>query len=392
MAFFSNLTETISSAFSTTEVLGKGGGRRGRNSGHFRYPNNLDTNEQPHSVNFFISEYVPTKDTQELKNIQNQNVATDREIGAPSVRTGSSITAENALSVNELNRFGANFSAAFAGLLAARQVNSGFQGLDVAKDLAATVASAGAVDKFIVADATSIKTAAAKRITDTISLHIAQSPQAKYSAEYENESIGALLGTLATTEGGGKVLEGLMTNAANGNAQELIARGLVDAATLPKELGLGNANFGGLARAASKKVRNPFQEQIFKTMNFRSFAFQYKFAPRNQKEFDSVISIINLFKFHMHPEKANDGAFFVFPSTFDIEYRYKAKANAFVNKIATSVLTDMTVDYGSEGVFTTFRGTEGAPSEITMSLVFREIALLTKGQDGQLTDGSRSGF
>jgi hypothetical protein len=63
-----------------------------------------------------------------------------------------------------------------------------------------------------------------------------------------------------------------------------------------------------------------------------------------------------------------------------------------VNKIATSVLTDMTVDYGSEGVFTTFRGTEGKPSEITLAMQFREISLLTKGQDGQLTNGTGVGY
>ena len=181
--------------------------------------------------------------------------------------------------------------------------------------------------------------------------------------------------------------------AANGSGTDLIARGLVDAATLPKELGLGDANFGGLARAASKKVRNPFQEQIFKTMNFRSFAFQYKFAPRNQSELNSVIDIINLFKFHMHPEKADSGAFFVFPSIFDIEYRFRGTKNAFVNRIATSVLTEMTVDYGSEGVFTTFRGTDGAPSEITLALVFRELSLLTKDKESsKLTNGNGVGY
>lgn len=156
--------------------------------------------------------------------------------------------------------------------------------------------------------------------------------------------------------------------------------------------GLGNLNIGGLARAASKKVRNPFQEQIFKTMNFRSFAFQYKFAPRNEGELQSVLKIIDLFKYHMHPEKSPTGAFFTFPSVFDIEYRYKDRRNAFVNKIATSVLIDLSVDYGSEGVFTTFRGTDGAPSEITMAMQFREIALLSKDSTTEsLTDGSGGG-
>ena len=95
----------------------------------------------------------------------------------------------------------------------------------------------------------------------------------------------------------------------------------------------------------------------------------------------------------MHPEKDPGGAFFVFPSVFDLEYRYKDTRNNFVNKIATSVLTDLSVDYGSEGVFTTFRGTKGKPSEITVAMNFREISLLTKDiNSGQLTNGSGTGY
>jgi hypothetical protein len=348
----------------------------------YRYPNNLDTSEQPHSVNFFISEYVPGGDVQKIA--AENNIINDT-IGSPTARAGNGITAENAQNVNENLRIGAASTGAVLGG-AVGEKTGGKAGL-----VAGNLLGALTVDKFFSQDATSIKSAPAKRITSSISLHVAQSPQAKYTAEYENESIGALLGTLTTSAGQGTI-QSVMTEAANGNLGELVARGLVDAATLPKELGLGDVNLSGLARAASKKVRNPFQEQIFKTMNFRSFAFQYKFAPRNSSEFDSVMSIINLFKFHMHPTKANNGAFFTFPSIFDIEYRYKGSRNAFVNKIATSVLTDMTVDYGSEGVFTTFRGTEGKPSEITLAMQFREISLLTKGQDGQLTNGTGVGY
>lgn len=353
----------------------------------YRYPNNLDTTEQPHSVNFFISEYVPGATREQLVS----SAAANNALGAPSTRSGNGITAENAKNVEQNLRFGVAFIGSLAGQAVGAKVGEAFGSLGkFLGQVAGGVGTAVAVDQLVSKDATSIKSAPALRITDAISLHIAQSPQAKYTAEYENESIGALLGTLTTSAGSG-VLGSLMTEAASGNLGELIARGMVDAATLPKELGLGNVNLSGLARAASKKVRNPYQEQIFKTMNFRSFAFQYKFAPRNKGEFDSVMNIINLFKYHMHPMKDDGGAFFVFPSVFDIEYRYNGERNKFVNKIATSVLTDMSVDYGSEGVFTTFRGQNGAPSEITLAMQFREIVLLTKDKNGNLTDGTNGG-
>jgi hypothetical protein len=377
----SNADSTQEAVGATGEVLPAGTGPvtvRASAPKIHRYPNNLDTKEQPHSVNFFISEYVPGGNVDVL--------------GAPSARSGNGITAENAKNVNDQLRVAAGFVGGLVGQQVGKKVGKAFGNFgETIGSIIGTGGGALLIDQVISNNATSIKTAPAKRLNTAISLHVAQSPQAKYTAEYENESIGALLGTLATSEGSG-VIGSLMTEASNGNLGELVGRGLVDAATIPKELGLGNANFGGLARAASKKVRNPFQEQIFKTMNFRSFAFQYKFAPRNQSEFDSVMNIIKLFKFHMHPTKADGGAFFTFPSIFDIEYRYKGERNSFVNKIATSVLTDMSVDYGSEGVFTTFRGTKGQPSEITLAMQFREISLLTKGENGDLTNGTGTGY
>ena len=340
-----------------------------------KYPNNLGTNEQPHSINFYISQYVPGANAQKVRNTNSKA----GRYGQPSARTGNEITAENADGVNKALKGTAVVTAAVAGAGLGGAATGGFIG-----KLIGAFAGTELADK-ITENATSIKSTPAVRMREVISLHIPQSPQAKYGATFENEQVGNLLGVLAS--GGGDVAA-LMNGAAGGTGSELVSRALMDAGSLPKVAGLG-FNPGGLARAASKKVRNPFQEQIFKTMNFRTFAFQYKFAPRNLKEFENVEKIINLFKYHMHPEKSPDGAFFTFPSIFDIEYRYRNRENAFVNKIATSVLTDLSVDYGNEGVFTTFRGTEGVPTEITMAMQFREIVLLSKdSKTDKVTDGS----
>jgi len=348
----------------------------------FKYPNNLGTDEQPHSINFYISQYVPGADRETVR----QTNARASKLGVPTARTGNEVTAENAKGLTKAIHSTSVITGAIVGATAGGAIGgNGITGF-VAK-LAGAFGGAEIADK-ITQDATGIQSSPAVRMRDVISLHIPQSPQAKYGATFENEAIGTLLGTLAT---GGGDIKALMAGAAGGTGGELLARALMDAGSLPKVAGLG-FNPGGLARAASKKVRNPFQEQIFKTMNFRTFAFQYKFAPRNLSEFESVQSIINLFKYHMHPEKSPDGAFFTFPSIFDIEYRYKNNQNAFVNQIATSVLTDLSVDYGSEGVFTTFRNTEGIPTEITMAMQFREIVLLSKDSTTeQITDGSGRG-
>jgi hypothetical protein len=52
-----------------------------------------------------------------------------------------------------------------------------------------------------------------------------------------------------------------------------------------------------------------------------------------------------------------------------------ARENDFYNKIATCVLTNVSVDYTPDGV-KSFR--DGSPTAITMSLSFKETELLTK--------------
>jgi len=358
----------------------------------YKYPGNLGNDEQPHSLNIFISQYVPGATKQQIIDGNNSaNAALSEKIGAvPSARTGNEVTAENSERYAKSVEAGVSIASAAAGAYVAGKATEGLGKIGNLIGKFGGGAIGGGVGAKLAQNASTVQTAPALRIKDVIQLHIAQSPQAKYGATYENEAIGTLLGAL----GGEASIGAMLEEAASGTGTDVIVRTMAEAATIPKELGLGQADFGALSRATSKKVRNPYQEQIFKTMNFRNFAFQYKFAPRNSSEFATVMSIIDLLKFHMHPEKDPSGAFFVFPSVFDLEYRYKESRNTFVNKIATSVLTDMSVDYGSEGVFTTFRGTSGAPSEITVALQFREISLLTKDPSGsgQLTNGTGTGY
>ena len=88
-------------------------------------------------------------------------------------------------------------------------------------------------------------------------------------------------------------------------------------------------------------------------MDFRSFKFKYKFMPRNVAELNSVKSIINEFKFHMHPELSNNKFFLIYPADFNIVYYFRGGTNNFVHKIGRCVLTDMGIEYGS-GDYTSF--------------------------------------
>ena len=163
-----------------------------------KYPNNLGTNEQPHSINFYISQYVPGADRETVRQTNNRA----SKLGVPSARTGNEVTAENADGVNKAIRTTSVVTGAIAGagLGAAAVGGGGIPGF-LAKFLGA---GAGAeIASKITRDATGIQSSPAVRMREVISLHIPQSPQAKYGATFENEAIGTLLGTVAT--GGGDV-------------------------------------------------------------------------------------------------------------------------------------------------------------------------------------------
>jgi hypothetical protein len=241
------------------------------------------------------------------------------------------------------------------------------------------VATAGGLIAAALTDATSTV-----RLLSAIELYVAAPPSAEYAAEWQNAEIGALAGTLASGGIGSNDAEFSFTDLVKdgGSLAAFAGRSAIQAAaTIPRELGI-SGDLGAGIEATSKKVANPYKEQLFKNMGFRSFGFSYKFNPRNAAELSSVMEIIQLFKYHMHPEIDASRLFLIYPSEFNIEYRYKGERNEYVHKISTCALTNVRVTYGSSD-FTTFSGTNGAPSEINLELTFSELETLSNDRIGQ---------
>ncbi len=136
---------------------------------------------------------------------------------------------------------------------------------------------------------------------------------------------------------------------------------------------------GGAADKRRGKALNPNAEMVFKSVPFRTFNYPFEFAPKNEQEMKDVQKIINMLKFHMMPEKFGPG-FLLAPSEFQITYMYKDGPNMYIPKISRCALTDMSVDYSPEGVFTTFKGDDkGAHPVLTkMELSFTEMEIMTK--------------
>jgi len=201
------------------------------------------------------------------------------------------------------------------------------------------------------------------RISDAIALYVEGPPTVKYSMNYANKELGTLLGVLS-----GSVFDG--QGSALGETSAALGASL---AKLPGAFGA--ADVASAMGASSGTALNPFKETVFESVDFRSFAFKYKFYPKNQAESDAVYNIINTFKFHMHPEMSAGKLFFIYPSEFNITYYFGDAENGYFHKFATCVLENMDVNYGGDQ-FSSFR--DGSPTEINMSLTFRELEILTK--------------
>ena len=207
-----------------------------------------------------------------------------------------------------------------------------------------------------------------KNISDSIILYT-PSTQTKfdYSVSYEGVDTN-LAKQIKGLFDGGDIL-GKLGDAGERFFQTVITAGLDIA--LP--------GFSAVTDKTRGKVTNPNAEMVFTGVPMRTFNFPFEFAPKNEKEKDSIQKIIELFKFHMMPDKEGEG-YLTVPSEFQITYMYKDGANMYIPKISRCVLKDMSVDYSPEGVFTTFKGDEkGAHPVLTkMDLTFNETEIMTK--------------
>ena len=139
--------------------------------------------------------------------------------------------------------------------------------------------------------------------------------------------------------------------------------------------------FSGFTAKKFGNVVNPNAELVFKSVPFRTFNFPYEFAPKNEQEKDDVQKILSMFKFHMMPELGGAAeGFLSAPSEFQITYMYREGLNSYIPRISRCALTDMSIDYSPEGVFTTFKGDgRGAAPVLTkMELQFTEMEIMTK--------------
>lgn len=207
-----------------------------------------------------------------------------------------------------------------------------------------------------------------KRLKTAIALYCPPDISVKYGMQWADDDTAILSAVLNTGVDDLKsALFGSEPGANPGNSNAI--QGLL--------LKMGTAATPSGTSALLGVAPNPRKEQMFNGVDFRTHQFNYRFWIKNEADHINVKNIIKEFKYHMHPEfKDGNDYIYLYPSEFDIQFYYKDGPSDELPKYTTCVLTDLNTNYTPQGVLNLLNG--GKIAEISLNLVFRELAILTK--------------
>lgn len=218
-----------------------------------------------------------------------------------------------------------------------------------------------------------------RTIQEAIALHMPGDLSIKYGMQWDAEEMGLSMAAADLAQFG-KMSSGAPVQNDNSDGSSLRSSGM---ASYLAGKALQDPLAGKLIQKTAGVAANPKKEQLFKEVEYRTFSFTYQFFARDKAEADAIEKIIYLFKLHMHPEYKDANHFlYTYPSEFDVRYFTNGRENLHIHRHPSCVLTDMSVTYAPQGVFSSFA--DGMPTQINVSLTFKELALMSKEtiQDG----------
>lgn len=224
-------------------------------------------------------------------------------------------------------------------------------------------------------------------------LSIPNNVSTSYTPTYNQVDLGvagvAAAGLLSTAQGV-EAMANVLQSASAAALPEFAASAISSTAnSLGQALGLeGNINASTLAALTRGKVFNPFTEQIFKNMTFRTHNFNFKFFVRSPAEAREVYDIIQYIKEGAVPDisgagksantsssslgqklasspsyaGANASRFFNVPDKFTLSYKRFDRSPTSTSgglelhhRIKDSVCAGIQVNYTPDGSYTAFK-------------------------------------
>ena len=139
----------------------------------------------------------------------------------------------------------------------------------------------------------------------------------------------------------------------------------------------GNVSAGQLLARQTGNIFNPNMELLFNGPTLRSFSFSFKMTPRSPEEAQECKNIIRSFKSNMAPKTKNTGSiggagmFLKTPNVFELRYKKGGRDHPFLHRFKQCFLTNVSVNYTGEGVYTTYD--DATPVSMQIDLSFKEL-------------------
>lgn len=226
----------------------------------------------------------------------------------------------------------------------------------------------------------------------------------RYSAKYEGKNLGAVGAAVIDAAGdalgsGGDVGSSIARAADAAKPALGFKVGATAINTLVGEVSpYGfNVDSNDLAQLTQGRVFNPYEEMLFKGVQFINHSFKFTMVPKSATDVEVIYKIINTLRAAMHPSK--DGKDWLnIPDKFRAEIvRYTSKddeeelgegtaAGGYMNSLLrfpnTMVLQDMSIDFGdSTAIRSQIPGSENDDfgfAVYNMTLSFQEIKYRTR--------------
>jgi hypothetical protein len=197
---------------------------------------------------------------------------------------------------------------------------------------------------------------------------------------YNKQELGSVVGSVtqglagvAGNPGIGSIIQGVVGAASGVGTVALRAAAQEAAGVVGITPGQVDTAIAGLA-SLTGITANPFEVILFKSPQFRTHRFYWKFIPNDLQETELLRTLVENFKYHSLPGISAAGAvFFSYPEILKINFQ---PSDRYLYKFKPCVVDSVTVNYAPNGP--SFIRESKAPTAIQFEIQLQEIEIMTK--------------
>ena len=220
----------------------------------------------------------------------------------------------------------------------------------------------------------------------TLYLYMPEDIEGQYGANWNAQDLSNVaktaLGTFGQAAGGDGVasmmkgLEGIKITGENFFTK---GTGVANAiSTILAQTNFGSLTVNEIFSAATGQVLNPNTEVLYKGPKMRTFGLNFKMAPRNEGEANSIKNIIQAFKYATLPKFGGAGdanvSFVRVPQIVDVSFMKGNTEIPWVTQYKPAVITDLSISYTPDGSWATLPN--GSPVATSIKVSFQETKMV----------------